>query len=113
VNPVRHYDCRIEIGLVGPHPQGSAVSWEIRTLFTDAFGGIVEDPITGSFNASVAQWLFETGRVTTGYRAAQGSAIRRRGRIEVEFASDTGQAWIGGKTLTIAEGSLPVLAEHS
>lgn len=113
VDPVRYHAERIEIGLVGPHPQGGAVDWEIRTLFSDAFGGIVEDPITGSFNAAVAQWLFETGRVIHGYVAAQGTAIGRDGRVRVEFEADTGQAWIGGRTLTIAEGSLPALAAGS
>lgn len=106
VEPVRHWDGRIEIGLIGAHPAGSPVAWEIRTLFTDAFGGIIEDPVTGSFNAGAAQWLHESGRVTSGYVAAQGTRLDRRGRIFVDY-DGSGQAWIGGRSMTIAEGSLP------
>lgn len=109
VEPVRHWDGRLEIGLIGAHRAGSDVDWEIRTLFTDAFGGILEDPVTGSFNASAAQWLHETGRVSGGYVAAQGTRLGRRGRIFVEYDGD-GQARIGGRSMTIAEGSLPGLS---
>lgn len=108
VEPVRHWDGRLEIGLVGPHPAGAGVAWEIRTLFTDAFGGIIEDPVTGSFNAAAAQWLYASGRVTGGYVAAQGTRLARRGRIFVDYGAD-GQAWIGGRSMTIAEGTLPGL----
>lgn len=109
VEPVRHWEGRIEIGLIGAHPAGSAVAWEIRTLFTDAFGGIIEDPVTGSFNAAAAQWLRESGRVTGGYIAAQGTRLDRRGRIFVDYDA-SGQAWIGGRSMTIAGGSLPGLS---
>ncbi|WP_313535986.1 PhzF family phenazine biosynthesis protein [Sphingomonas sp.] len=109
VEPVRHWDGRIEIGLVGPHPAGTEVAWEIRTLFTDAFGGIIEDPVTGSFNASAAQWLHASGRVNGGYVAAQGTRLDRRGRIFVDYDAG-GKAWIGGRSMTIAEGILPGLS---
>ncbi|WP_333573041.1 PhzF family phenazine biosynthesis protein [Sphingomonas sp.] len=109
VEPVRHWDGRLEIGLIGPHKAGAEVAWEIRTLFTDAFGGIIEDPVTGSFNASAAQWLHASGRVSSGYVAAQGTRLERRGRIFVDY--DLGsQAWIGGRSMTIAEGTLPGLS---
>lgn len=109
VEPVRHWDGRLEIGLIGAHPAGAPVAWEIRTLFTDAFGGIIEDPVTGSFNAAAAQWLYESGRVTSGYVAAQGTKLARRGRVAVDYDAG-GQAWIGGRSMTIAEGSLPGLS---
>ncbi|MFS0773324.1 PhzF family phenazine biosynthesis protein [Sphingomonas sp. 1P08PE] len=105
--PMRHHDGRIEIGLVGPHPAGSAVEWEVRTFFTDAQDAIIEDPVTGSFNASIAQWLYASGRVARGYVAAQGTAIGRRGRITVDYDAD-GQAWIGGRSELIVRGSLAV-----
>lgn len=107
VEPVRHWEGRLEIGLIGAHPADAAVAWEIRTLFTDPFGGIIEDPVTGSFNASAAQWLHESGRASGGYVAAQGTRLGRRGRIVVAY--EDGQAWIGGRSMTIAEGSLPGL----
>jgi len=109
VEPVRHWDGRLEIGLIGPHKASAEVAWEIRTLFTDAFGGIIEDPVTGSFNASAAQWLHASGRVGSGYVAAQGTRLERRGRIFVDY--DLGsQAWIGGRSMTIAKGTLPGLS---
>lgn len=109
VEPVRHADARIEIGLIGAHPAGGPVDWEIRTIFSGAFGAVIEDPVTGSFNASAAQWLYDSGRVTGGYVAAQGTRLDRRGRIFVDYDAG-GQAWIGGRSMTIAEGSLPGLS---
>lgn len=106
VEPVRIWDGRLEIGLIGAHPAGAPVAWEIRTIFKGAFDAVIEDPVTGSFNASAAQWLYESGRVTGGYVAAQGTRLDRRGRIFVDYDAG-GQAWIGGRSMTIAEGSLP------
>lgn len=109
VEPVRIWDGRLEIGLIGAHPAGAPVAWEIRTIFKGAFDAVIEDPVTGSFNASAAQWLYESGRVTGGYVAAQGTRLDRRGRIFVDYDAG-GQAWIGGRSMTIAEGSLPGLS---
>jgi len=109
VEPVRHWDERLEIGLIGAHPAGAPVAWEIRTIFTGAFGAVIEDPVTGSFNAAVAQWLYESGRATGGYVAAQGTRLDRRGRIFVDY-DGAGLAWIGGRSMTIAEGTLPGLS---
>jgi PhzF family phenazine biosynthesis protein len=109
VEPVRHSDERIEIGLIGAHAAGGPVDWEIRTIFSGAFGAVIEDPVTGSFNASAAQWLYDSGRVTGSYVAAQGTRLDRRGRIFVDYDA-SGQAWIGGRSMTIAEGILPGLS---
>lgn len=109
VEPVRIWDGRLEIGLIGAHPAGAPVAWEIRTIFKGAFDAVIEDPVTGSFNASAAQWLYESGRVTGSYVAAQGTRLDRRGRIFVDYDAG-GQAWIGGRSMTIAEGSLPGLS---
>ncbi|BCM86685.1 PhzF family phenazine biosynthesis protein [Methylobacterium indicum] len=105
VDPVRHVANRIDVGLVGPHAPGAEVAWEIRTLFGDGTGALVEDPVTGSFNAAVAGWLRETGRAAGPYIAAQGTRLGRRGRIFVDY---DGADWIGGRTLTVAEGTLPL-----
>ncbi|MFH6782108.1 MULTISPECIES: PhzF family phenazine biosynthesis protein [Methylobacterium] len=105
VEPLRRHEGRIDIGLVGAHPPGGEVAWEIRTLFSDGAGALVEDPVTGSFNAAVAGWLRETGRAAGPYVAAQGTKLGRRGRIFVDY---DGADWIGGRTLTVAEGTLPV-----
>ncbi|MDB5709220.1 MAG: PhzF family phenazine biosynthesis protein [Sphingomonas bacterium] len=103
VEPARHHPARVEIGVVGFHPAGSAEAYEIRSLFSDSFGGLVEDPVTGSLNASVAQWLLGTERVTAPYIVAQGTRLGRRGRIRIDQDKD-GQVWIGGNTATLFSG---------
>lgn len=103
VEPARHHPRRIDIGLVGAHPAGSAAAWEVRALFSDAHGALIEDPVTGSLNAAIAQWLFASGRVRDGYLAAQGTRLGRTGRVRVE-RDDDGQVWIGGRTATLFAG---------
>jgi len=103
VEPAGHHPRPIDVGLVGPHPQGSAAAFELRALFTAPSGTIVEDPVTGSLNASVGQWLFETGRASGGYVAAQGTRIGRTGRIHVTQGRD-GAVWVGGRTETLFSG---------
>ena len=103
VEPVAKHDRRADIGLVGPHRVGSAAAFELRALFTGPGGGMIEDPVTGSLNASVGQWLFESGRVTAPYVAAQGTRLGRTGRVQVSRDAD-GQVWVGGRTLTLVAG---------
>ena len=102
VNPLRAHPRRVDIGLVGPYPPGSEIAFELRTFFSDHNGTVVEDPVTGSFNASAAQWLLATGRATTPYLASQGTRLGRRGRIRVDC--DEGAVWIGGATRTLFSG---------
>lgn len=99
VEPRRHHGRQIDIGLVGPHPEGAAAAYELRALFTDPSGTIIEDPVTGSLNASVGQWLFESGRASDGYVAAQGTRLGRTGRVSVARDGE-GTVWIGGGTAT-------------
>jgi PhzF family phenazine biosynthesis protein len=103
LEPARHHPSRMEIGVVGPYPPGHDAAYEVRAIFSDPFGGLLEDPVTGSLNASVAQWILETGRVTAPYAASQGSRLGRTGRISVAQAD--GQVWIGGATKTLFRGS--------
>lgn len=104
VEPLGGYPERLDIGVVGPHPAGGEVDWELRAIFTDHNRKLVEDPITGSLNASVAQWLVGDGLAAKSYVAAQGSAIGRNGRIHVD-ADDDGEIWIGGSTATMFSGN--------
>ena len=97
---------RFDVGVVGPHASGEA-AYEVRALFGDHRGGIIEDPITGSLNASLAQWLTASGRFTPPYVARQGTALGRDGRVTVDRDA-AGQIWIGGQTLTIASGSIEI-----
>jgi PhzF family phenazine biosynthesis protein len=90
-----------KVGVVGAHPEGSETAFEIRA-FTPSPGG--EDPVTGSLNASIAQWLIGTGRAPSSYVAAQGTAIRRRGRIHVDQIGE--DIWIGGETVVGVSGTV-------
>jgi PhzF family phenazine biosynthesis protein len=102
LEPARHHPARIEIGVVGPYPPGHEAAYEVRAIFSDPFGGLIEDPVTGSLNASIAQWMLASGRVTAPYAAAQGTRLGRTGRVSVEAAG--GDIWIGGKTRTLFQG---------
>ncbi|MEG3087776.1 PhzF family phenazine biosynthesis protein [Sphingomonas sp. PB4P5] len=103
LEPARHHQNRIDIGVVGAHPPGQATAFELRAIFSDAHGALIEDPVTGSLNASVGQWLFASGRATGAYLAAQGTRLGRTGRIQVT-QDDTGQVWVGGATRTLFSG---------
>jgi len=103
VEPTRHHQNRIDIGIVGPHAPGSAAAFEIRAIFSAPGGGLIEDPVTGSLNASVGQWLFASGRTKDRYVAAQGTRLGRTGRITVTQDAG-GQVWVGGRTLTLFSG---------
>jgi PhzF family phenazine biosynthesis protein len=93
---LRPGDVDFDLGVVGPHPQGSPAAFEVRA-FVPANGATVEDPVTGSLNASLAEWLLRTGRATAPYTASQGTALGRAGRVHITV-DDTGTIWTGGGT---------------
>ncbi len=93
----------MDIGVVGPYPPGAPHALELRAFFPKD-GVLLEDPVTGSLNASVAQWLLGSGRVQTPYIASQGTAIGRAGRVHVAVADD--EIWIGGDTVTCISGTV-------
>ncbi len=94
------------LGVVGPHgvagdDQGSP-AFEVRAFFS-ANGSPAEDPVTGSLNASVAQWLVGSGRAEPPYDVAQGRALGRSGRVSIT-ADDAGDIWVGGHVVTCVTG---------
>lgn len=91
------------LGVAGPHPPGSPEALEVRAFFP-VNGTTVEDPVTGSLNASLAQWLLTAGLLTAPYVAAQGTALGRAGRIHV--SADGDRVWIGGDTVTCVSGTV-------
>lgn len=103
LDPHRSYHERFEVGVIGPYSVGGAVDYEIRTFFTDHNLSIVEDPVTGSFNASAAQWLYGSGRIDRAYVAAQGTKIGRSGKIYVN-RDEAGTIRIAGDTQTFVAG---------
>ena len=94
----------LDVGVVGPYPPGSPQALEVRAFFPKD-GATAEDPVTGSLNASVAQWLLGTGRVTAPYVASQGTALGRSGRVHVSRDAD-GTIWVGGGTVTCVSGDV-------
>lgn len=103
LEPLRQFPTRVDIGVVGPYPPGSPAAFELRTFFSDHKGGIVEDPVTGSFNASAAQWLLASGRARAPYVASQGTRLGRSGRVVIDQDGE-GTVWVGGKTTTCFAG---------
>jgi PhzF family phenazine biosynthesis protein len=92
------------VGVIGPYPPGSEVDFEVRA-FTSLVGP-GEDPVTGSLNAALGQWLITTGRAPSSYVAAQGTVLGRRGRVHV---SKTGnEVWVGGNTITGVTGTVHI-----
>lgn len=94
----------LDIGAVGLTGPGSEEAVEIRA-FVPSAGGTVEDPVTGSLNASVAEWLLGTGRLTAPYVARQGTVLGRSGRVHVS-QDDRGRVWVGGDTTTRIVGEV-------
>jgi PhzF family phenazine biosynthesis protein len=103
VQAVASHPTAIDIGLVGLYPAGSPLLYEVRALFSDHKGALLEDPVTGSLNASVAQWLLRTGRVKAPYVVGQGTCLGRAGRVFIR-QDDAGQVWVGGNTTTLSAG---------
>jgi len=87
---------------VALHPAGGPHAIEVRAFFPKD-GQAVEDPVTGSLNASVAQWLLGAGRLTAPYVARQGTVLGREGRVEITQDGD-GTIWVGGGTVTCVTG---------
>ena len=94
----------LDLGVVGPYPEGSPQAFELRAFFPKD-GTTVEDPVTGSLNASVAQWLLRTGRASAPYVASQGTALGRSGRVHISCDPD-GTVWVGGGTVTCIAGEV-------
>jgi predicted PhzF superfamily epimerase YddE/YHI9 len=61
--------------------------------------------VTGSLNASLAQWLLATGRATAPYVASQGTVLGRAGRVYIT-ADERGAVWVGGDVVTCVTGTV-------
>lgn len=95
----------VKLGVVGTQAPGHDAAFEVRAFVPSL--GVPEDPVTGSLNAGLAQWLIGAGLAPDQYIAAQGTALGRAGRVHVTRAGD--DIWIGGDVVTVVEGtaSLP------
>jgi PhzF family phenazine biosynthesis protein len=92
----------VKLGLVAPQPPGADTQFEVRAFVPGL--GVPEDPVTGSLNAGLAQWLVGAGLAPPRYVAAQGAALGRAGRVHVEH--DGRDCWIGGDVALCIEGTL-------
>ena len=105
---------RGKVGVIGAQASGTGTGtdadtdmdthFEVRAFFSTG-AGVLEDPVTGSLNAALAQWLIGAGLAPPRYVAAQGTALGRAGRVHVEQAPD-GQIWIGGHTVACVRGEV-------
>lgn len=94
----------LDVGIIGPHADGEA-DYEVRAFFPGN-AGLTEDPVTGSLNAALAQWLIPSGNAPDAYVVVQGTAMGRAGRVQVRRDGD--DIWIGGRCVTVIEGSARV-----
>lgn len=92
-----------DLGAVGFHPPGSEAAIEVRA-FAPVSGLAMEDPVTGSLQASVAQWLLGRGRLQAPYVAHQGGAIGRAGIVRI--SEGDGEVWVGGGAETVIAGEV-------
>ena len=92
----------IKVGVVGRHPAGSKCDVEVRFFIIPL--GIEEDPVTGSLNANIGNWLIGSGRMPARYVAAQGERLGRAGRIYLHH--DGQQLWVGGDVVPMIEGTV-------
>jgi len=91
----------LNLGVAGPHSSGHDSDIEVRAFVG---GGGYEDPVTGSLNASLAQWLIEEGLVKSTYTAAQGTILQRAGRVHLRRTSN--EVWVGGQVIEVIDGEI-------
>lgn len=89
--------------IASPSPSADTPSLEVRAFAAPI--GVPEDPVTGSLNASLAQWLMRKDDMPTQYLAAQGTALGRAGRVYLR-RDDAGQVWVGGDSVTVVQGQV-------
>lgn len=91
----------LKLGVVGPHAGGHEAAFEVRAFIG---GGGYEDPVTGSLNASLAQWLIGAGLAPSSYVAAQGTAMQRAGRVYLR--KEGHDVWVGGDVVECIRGEI-------
>jgi len=102
---------QLDVGVVGPRGKvgvigstdAEGIAFEVRAFFPGN-NGLAEDPVTGSLNAALAQWLIGAGLAPAKYVAAQGTCLGRAGRVYVQQDGDT--IWVGGSSVTCMAGEV-------
>jgi len=93
----------LNLGVVGPHDPNFEANLEVRAFVGS---GGYEDPVTGSLNASLAQWLMGAGLIKSPYIAAQGTILQREGRVHLR--KDNDNIWVGGHVVEVIRGKIAV-----
>lgn len=94
-----------EVGVAAVYREAAPAGPHLEVRGFAAVIGVDEDPVTGSLNASLAQWLIEDGHMPNRYLAAQGTCLDRAGRVHIE-RDDAGQVWVGGESITCISGTV-------
>ena len=92
----------LKLGVIAPQLPGAETQFEVRA-FVPALS-VPEDPVTGSLNAGLAQWLIASGLASTQYVAAQGTALGRAGRVYVQ--QEGADVWVGGDVVICVDGQV-------
>ena len=91
-----------KVGVVAPHAAGADCQFEVRAFAASI--GVPEDPVTGSLNAGLAQWLIGRGAAPASYVAAQGARVGRAGRVHIAHEGAT--LWVGGASVSVVRGEV-------
>lgn len=102
--PVARATAGTDVALLGPCAPGAPAQFELRAFFADPAGRVVEDPVTGSLNAAVAQYLFDSGQAQGAYVAAQGRKTGADGLVHCSQDESTGAVWVAGRVETVSSG---------
>lgn len=93
----------LKLGVVGPQSAGHETDFEVRAFIGD---GGYEDPVTGSLDASLAQWLIGAGLAPSTYIVAQGTAMQRAGRVYLRKSDN--EVWVGGDVVDCIKGEVHI-----
>ena len=91
-----------KVGVIAAQAAGADTDFEVRAFAAPL--GVPEDPVTGSLNASLAQWLIDAGLAPARYVAAQGTRLGRCGRVRI--VTQDGIVWVGGHSVTCIRGEV-------
>ena len=92
----------VKLGVIGPCEPGQETAFEVRAFVPGL--GVPEDPVTGSLNAGLAQWLIGAGLAPARYVVGQGAALGRAGRVHVLREGE--DVWVGGDVALCIEGEV-------
>jgi PhzF family phenazine biosynthesis protein len=92
----------LAVGVLAMQPPGQDSDIEVRAFVPSL--GVPEDPVTGSLNAGIAQWMMGAGLIGEHYVAAQGTVLQRKGRVYLDKVGK--DIWVGGQVVVCVDGSV-------